>query len=429
MTPVSRAKFFLFLFSFFLLLFVAAVAAQDDSPAAIARAALAKLDGFDATYSATTPSGKTFTVRVRQRRPNKMRVDVEPLGLISLFDGRRYLYFERDTKRAIGMTVEDLQAEMRQQRRTLGAMSWFAAAAGRADADEAIYPSLTLGLAPERLDVALEMSSTPEQYSWLRSLAAATAPTRTGDQVAFDETAGKSTVRIAVNLADGLLERVAFVGGNDPAGALVRTSLQKGPPDSSDFDIAAVGGEAAGKPSDRVLLQQALIAGCRGNLDRVLAVAKERWPAFTAEEKEELPRAVAKMFGQIFGLTLPQTRAGLAESLRHSELPAKVASALHDVTANAKFAADHPALKNEALAAAWKRQVVEETTRSVMYNLLHTANEQFVEPFRQQALDATGGMKDEPRRDLIAAVVQPIFRVFSELLQPTVVETLNEMVK
>jgi hypothetical protein len=287
-----------------------------------------------------------------------------------------------------------------------------------------------LDLAAGRMDVALEMSPAPNQYSWLRALAAADAPAVADGKATFDPPSDAPTrPRVTVNLTTGLLERIELRNEQGPTGALYLKDLQAVAPADPEFLADLPSLEALGKTSDPTLLQQALIAGCRGQLDRILPIARAKWPQLNDGEKDELRHAVGAVFERIFNLTIGAVRTGLAAQISQDPFAKNVRAAGANAAAKLRFAGDHPNLAGEALDAAWKKQVAEEAANAVLLDLSRTTDRQFVEAFRQQTLDATAAMKEADRKELIAAVVEPIFRVFADGIKPTIDAAVAELLK
>jgi hypothetical protein len=403
-----------------------AVRAEKVAPVDAARAGLAKLGGFDVVYAAKSPStDRTVTFRVRMRRPNKMRVDIESggtVGMISIMDGRQLFQLDPGKKRLMIVTGEQFLSEMKRQQQALAAISWF-----KVVDDGSVptwYPGLAVGLNRQTFETMVGMNSNPDEYSWLASLGDAKAPTVTGERAVFDETAG---VRLTVNLADGLLERAEFRDGNELVRQLVRTNLIKIPPDEAVFDAKAVFGEAALKTADSSFNNMLPFMVFTQSFRKLTAAAKEKWPALSPAQKAEVSPAAKRLFAMVFRSVLEQTKNVLAENLRRNGVVANAKEALNNAPAKAKFAAAHPEWKGEALAEAWKKHIIEEATRPLVQDVLRTADEKIAKPFRQQQLDAAMDVNEPTRQELVAALVDPLVAVFGEAYEETAAAVLSEI--
>jgi hypothetical protein len=402
-------------------------AAHADDNAAVARQALAKLPGFDATYVAESSSGKKFTIHVRCRRPDKMRVDVDPMNVTSLFDGARYVAFDRENSQALALTAAAMRDELRRIDAAARQVTW--AAAPATDYGEMIHPNLTIAVGADRLDVSLEMAMAAERHSWLIGLDQAAPVERRGDRAEFVDSRSGVPVRTTVNLTTGLLERLEL-HADDEVKTVVLQSVSLEAPAEDAFKLTLPPeAESRAAQSDPTLLQQLDAAAWTGHLQRILSTARGKWESLGAEEKDQLRRAGYEAFARIVGLGREAMTAGLQQSMRESQIAAKVIQAAKDPQAKAKFAADYKDLHGRALDAAWKKQVADEATRALVMDVLRSVDQRFAEPLRQQALEATAGMKDEPRRELIDAVTEPVLRAFGEIAKPVVEEGVRAALK
>ncbi|NLH48751.1 MAG: hypothetical protein GX444_09115 [Myxococcales bacterium] len=404
-------------------------AGEGPEPARRAREALTKLGGFDATYDAQSASGRSYTIHVRFQPPDKMRVDVEPLGILTLFDGNRYLYYDDEQKRAISFSIDAVQKELLDQERRLNAISWAGLPVPSAT-DEPIYPSFVLGLSPDNLDIAVEMAPQPNQHSWIREMTIADPIAVKGNQAEFPTRASRGRVRLTVDLQTGLLAKAEIGDPDDVVGTIRLKELKKGAPDGKAFVYVLPSTlEVRDQKSDPSLLQQLLVSAFRSHLDRLLDAAKAKWPTLTAAQKKELDQAVYAAFGHIFTLGQASAKQGVQQSLRGSQFNKMIQDALRNDEAKQKFTADHPELSDEALAAAWRKQVQAESAQAVLLEVVRAIDDQFVAPLRQQALDATAGMAEGPRKELLQSSTEPVFRAYLEMIRPIVEETVGDLLK
>lgn len=402
-----------------------AAAQQAGEVTRLALQALERHPGFEAVYDASSVGGQHYLIRVQYRRPDKMRLEVEPLNIVMVFDGRRYLYWDRGRDQAILMPAPDVHRELRRQQENWTQIAWLSKAKLREE--NAVYPQCILGLSQDSLDVALEMSTSPNRHSWVREMSDASRFAVKGGEVTFNS-AGEERIRLTVSLDTGLLTRVEVGDPQEIIGTLELREARFAAPADEVFEVSPLSTtNVRDQRSDPTLLQQLLITSLRGTLDTVLTTAKTKWPTLSTAEKLPLKRTMQQCFAQIFGLGRASIEEGLIRSLTAEPFVARVAAAAGDVEARQRFNADHPDLSGEDSEAAWKAQIEEESTRAAMLEIVRLVDEQFVEPVRRQALDATAGMSDADRRELVRYVTDPIHLAFAEIAEPVIRSHIREI--
>ena len=127
----------------------------------------------------------------------------------------------------------------------------------------------------------------------------------------------------------------------------------------------------------------------------------------------------------MFSLAIDNTRRNIAHSLRAQRITERVKIAYQDQEAKKRFTADHAEKYGTELDALWRTQVVEETTRLLLVEIIKTVDQEVVEALRQQALERTAGMDETVRKELVRAVTQPIHKAFIDLVAPTIRHELS----
>jgi len=418
-----------------IMLTIAPLAALTAAPAAaqqagevtrLAMQALEKQEGFTAVYEASSVGGQHYTIRVSYRRPDHMRLAVDPLDIVMVFDGRRYLYWDRVRNQAIVLPAADVHRELRHQQEQWAQIAWLPKT--RPPDESAVYPQCILGLGADSLDVALEMSTRPHRHSWIREMSAAQRFAVNGPEVSFAAATGGERIRLTVNLDTGLLTRVEVGDPQEVVGTLELREYRSETPPADVFTVTPLSTtNVRDQRSDPTLLQQLLVTSLRGTLDSVLATAKTKWSDLGTAEKVQLKKAVQGCFAQIFQLGRPAIEEGLARSLAADPFVTKGTAAVRDAEARQRFAADHPELTDAALTAAWKTQVGEESARAALLEVVRVVDVQFVEPVRRQALDATAGLAESDRRELVRFVTDPIHLAFAEIAEPAIRRRIREI--
>lgn len=398
-----------------------------ETPVAQVNGALAALDGFAATYTAESSSGTSFTIRVRYRAPNKMRYDVEPLGVVTLFDGERYIYYDREQKRAIVMQAAEVQAELQKQHTNFAAVSWFGAGKS-VDTGAMIHPNFVLGFSPQHMDIALEMSTKANAHSWVQDLERADDVARDGNAFTLSKPGSQGRIRLRVSAATGMLLRAEMGEVGDVVGTIELTEFSREAPDDTAFVFPVPSSvETRDHLGDPSLLQQLLVTSFRGTLDRVLTTATTKWDGLDQAQKGELRAACLASFHQVFAVGRDQTLAGIAKTLKSGSFAEQVKTAATDATNKGRFAADNPLLTGTALDDAWRDQIVSESTRAVLFDLMRAIDAQFVGPIREQAAEAVAGLSDDGRKEIARLVTEPILQAFTEMARPTVEKTIREI--
>jgi outer membrane lipoprotein-sorting protein len=416
-------------FALLLALLAAALPAvgQEKAPAQIVREALGKLDGFDATYKAESTCGKAYTIRARFLAPNKMRYDLEELGVMTLFDGDRYLYYDQKQERALIMKAARVQAELQQQFEAFEKISWFGGGVGaRAGGD--IYPNFILGFSPEHLDIALEMSTQSHTHSWVQGLANGENVVRDGNAYTFDQAGSGGLIRLRVGADSGVLLKAEMGDAGAAVGTIDLTDFSREAPPSAVFDFVVPSSvETRDNDGDPTLLQQLLVTSLRSSLDAVLEKARKDWTTFSQAQKQELREAVKAGFEQIFQLGEKQTNARVASSMEQGDFPTQVRAAMANEDNKSRFAKDHPELSGAALDDGWRTQVIQESSRAVLFDILRTVDTQFAAPIREQAFSLSAGLSETDREQLVRTVTDPIYEVFTNMTKPAVEKTLRDI--
>ncbi len=409
-----------------LLVFPAFAVAQE--PLVEVTAALETLDGFKAQYEAKSARGTTYTIIVRYSKPNKMRVDVDPLDVTTAFNGDTYTYFDRKSNRAILMHAVGVQAELRKQQGFFEEISWFSTGSASETAGTAVYPNFVLGLSPEHLDLALEMATTPHQHSWVQALAQADDVRRDGNAVTFTQPGSNGRVHLRVGTTSGLLLRAELRGEDEAIGTIELKEFKREVPPDSFFDFVVPSSvDVRDHDSDPLLLQQLLVTSFRGTLDTLLSTARKKWATLRARDKKELRHACLRSFEQIFELAQKQAREGVRASLFRGELPGRIRRAADDTAAKKSFAGDHPELTGAALDDAWKKQLINELTRDLLFEIMRGMDAQLVGPIRDQVMEKTAGLDDAQRKEIARFVTEPAHQAFTEMVRPTVQRAIREI--
>ncbi|HPM78919.1 MAG TPA: hypothetical protein PK961_17660 [bacterium] len=385
------------------------------------RERLAEIDGFDATYEAVSASERKIVIRVRYRRPDKMRMDLDPLGAVMLFDGDRYLYYDAQRAQAIALDGREALRGLREVHRSLSAITWAELADFGDGAEGALYPSLNMELDFERLDISITMATRAHQHSWVNAVKEAERISDSGTKVILQNGENERDVRTTIDLETGLLDKIELKSAAEPKGALklAKVEFRAVPEDEFAFTIPPAV-QVRNQKDDPSLLQQLLISGFRGNFDRILWTARDKWSGLSDDDKAKLDRAMHQVFTQVFTLALDDTRRNIAAGLHGPRVVERVRGAYNDQEGKRRFAADQGELPADELDRRWRNQVVEETMRLLLVEIIKTVDQEVVEALRQQALERTAGMDDAARKDLVRAVTEPVHRAFIDLIVPTI---------
>ncbi|GEM_PF-7087994 len=389
------------------------------------RERLDKIDGFDATYEAVSASERKIIIRVRYRKPDKMRMDLDPLGAVMLFDGDRYLYYDAQRAQAIALDGREALRGLREVHRSLSEITWADIAAFGDGVEGALHPSLNMELDFERLDISITMATRAHQHSWVNAVKEAKRISESGTKVILQDGENERDVRTTVDMETGLLDKIELKSAAEPKGALklAKVEFRDVPVEEFAFTIPA-DVQVRDQKDDPSLLQQLLISSFRGNFDRILWAARDKWGGLSDDDKGKLDRALHKVFTQIFTLAIDDTRRNIANSLHGERIVERVRGAYNDQDAKQRFADDQGELPAGELDKRWREQVVDETTRLLLVEIIKTVDQEVVEALRQQALERTTGMEDAARKELVRAVTEPVHRAFIDLIVPTIREEL-----
>ncbi len=395
----------------------------------LARRVVERLDGlpgFEAHYLARAASGRTIAIDVFYATPNKMRMELAELGAVTLFDGARYTYYDKERARAVVMEGDETLRELAAIQRAMSSIPW---AGGTTESRlGAIYPRLNLLLKPDNLDLSLEMATKPHRHSWVRALADVAAPTVRGDVVSFTRPEQGRQVETTVSLANGLLKSIVVTDASEQLGSLRLQKVELRKPKDAVFQLTIPAGTAVrSQREDPSLMQQMLVTTFRSSLDYVLVAAKAKWNTLAETDKQVLRKAVRQCFDKIFGLTREQTLAQLRKDLSQTAQASRVRQAFRDANAKKRFAADHPELTGPALESAWRDQVVAESANAVLLELLQTVDQEIAVPIRRQVAEKLGGLDQDTRKAITLSVAEPIMQSFRDLVTPTVEQALRAL--
>lgn len=385
------------------------------------RERLDKIDGFDATYEAVSASERKIIIRVRYCKPDKMRMDLDPLGAVMLFDGDRYLYYDAQRAQAIALDGREALRGLREVHRCLSEITWADIADFGDGTEGALYPSLNMELDFERLDISITMATRAHQHSWVNAVKDAQRIIESGTKVILQDGENERDVRTTINMETGMLDKIELKSAAEPKGALklAKVEFRVMPAEEFAFNIPA-DVQVRDQKDDPSLLQQLLISSFRGNYDRILWAARDKWSGLSDDDKAKLDSALHQVFTQVFTLAIDDTRRNIAAGLHAPRIVERVRSAYNDQDAKQRFAADQGELPTGELDKRWRDQVVEETTRLLLVEIIKTVDQDVVEALRQQALERTAGMEDAARKELVRVVTEPVHRAFIDMIVPTI---------
>jgi len=394
----------------------------------LARKVVERLDalsGFEAHYLAQAASGRKIEIVIYYTKPNRMRMDIPSLGAITVFDGARYTYYDKERAKAVVMEAGEALTQLAAIQQLMAAIPWVGAGQGEARVPGVIYPRLDLELKPDNLDLSLEMATRPHGHSWVRALAESANPVQRGEEVVLvreDETRRTETT---VNLSSGLLKSMIVTDGGEVLGSLRLQKVELKKPKESLYQFALPEGtQIRNQRDDPMLLQQLLVTTFRSSLDYVLVVAKKKWTSLSEMEKQALRRAVRQCFDKIFALSRDATSKIIQQGITAESYAQRLRRAYQNADSRRRFATDHPDLAGAALDAAWREQVVIESERAILVDLSQTIDQEIVAPIRRQVIDHTAGLDEAARKQIVLSVTEPIMQAFHEMVGPTIRETL-----
>jgi len=410
------------------LLSVCTVYASVDRTALVQKmvTALEKAPGFSATYKAASASGNEVTIRVLYARPNKMRMDLEPLGAVTLFDGKRYLYYDKERAKAVVLDAAEALKHLSILHQTMNGISWVEAETVAPADTSRIYPSLNLDLNFEQLDLSLEISTKPHRHSWLRETANRHDAQVVGEHVILARGQVETLIKKRISLETGLLQSIELGPPDDVLGSLRLVDFQIRQVQDNEFAFAIPEGtQVRNQKEDPSLLQQLLMTSFRGSLDRTLNLAKAKWTTLTASQKQEMRKAIQKVFFDIFRLAEQSTLAHLSRTMDNPMFIEQVKQALNNQEARRRFIDDHPNLEQAEIEKAWRKQVLEETRQAIFFDISRSLDQEVVEPLRTQVLEETAGMNERARKELVLSATEPIHLAFREMVAPTITKKLD----
>lgn len=395
----------------------------------LARKVVERLDalpGFEAHYLAQAASGRKVDIVVYYAKPNRMRMDLESLGAITVFDGARYTYYDKERAKAVVMEAGEALTQLAAIQQLMAAIPWAGAGAAEASVPAVIFPRLNLELTPDNLDLSLEMATRPHRHSWVRALVESASVVQRGEDAVLNRDDGGRRIETTISLANGLLKSIVVSEAGDQFGSLKLQKVELKKPKDSLFQFTVPAGtQIRDQRDDPMLMQQLLVTTFRSSLDYVLAAAKKKWTSLSEMEKQALRRAVRQCFDRIFALSREATLKKIQQGITDESYAARLRRAFHNADARRRFAADHPTLTGAALDTAWRDQVVAESEHAILIDISQTIDQEIVAPIRQQVLDRTAGLDEEARKQLVLSVTEPIMQSFADMVDPTIRQTLQ----
>lgn len=412
------------------LLLIAGVILASDQAELVRRIidVLAEQEGFDATYLAESASGREITIRILYAQPNRMKMSLTSLGAVTLFDGEKYLYYDKEREKAVVMEAKTALNHLAAVHRTLGEIPWVDRALADDLVPSVIYPRLMLDLNHERLDLSLEMSTQAHRHSWVRLLAAARSYKETYETVTINEVLLGHRREIAIDLQTGLLQSIVVKSGGEKLGSLHLKKLKREKPDDQAFVFnIPEGTEVRDQKQDPSLLQQLLVTGFRTDLEQILVVAKRKWASLNEQEKQALRKAVHGAFVRVFSLSEDAVLQQMRKSLRDQRFINEIRQAYRNEEKRREFAADHPDMEAEEFETAWRKQIISEAEYMILSDIMKTIDREIVQPIRAQAWERTIGMDENDRKQLVLSITEPILQSFREMVSPTIQGSLREV--